>query len=796
MATPSWRDAITAINLTSNAHSLLRGSVPITDGMPQHDDPRRFLGALYAPQKSLLYVMVDVERRPYIPNHDTMLMINQGLVQEKPSFGKTVLCIALICANPPELIAKFASATTVAPRHRGAASLMTPMMTDLPCDRMRQAVGRAGGHPRFEGHLTVAHGETTVLLDRVLPITLVLAAASVISQWQTSLDEFAPHLRVFVIDNVHAVRRFHDNHLLVRNIDVVLLKVGLTTCRYLLPGEVRAKIRADDDTAFGTRPLTEVWQKMIENCAVARLIIDDYDIVPFTIRDRRPAALFTWNVSATRKSGRGVPRWTPVTSRTPEEFVRNVYLAQPIMGAPFDMPLNTILRLSCDPAFVDRHFQSFTIRWRRAVIQGDRRVREAMNLNIPDDVRDMLAGGAVHAAARRLGIDADTVEELAERLLAGRVDTFRVLDRLASRMSVVMPLVDQRTPPSDAALALEPPAHALSDSRLNIKLVHAIRTFNDLEFKSQVVVLVATRDLPPPIPPVLRRVRRLAERDRTDVGKELERARANIREDICQGGCATPLAEVDEGAYILGGCCQLVVCSQCITTGRRGGNRHFISKCPNCMRRLDVKRITHVKDIVTLRAALQELAAPVAPVAPAPAPAPAPVVPEPMQAMIGRIAALHDAKHRALLATMLGVAVPQTKVGAPARPFIDNLLTGTAHGDPPPARDQKMIVGTIYSESTRVVSKLLADFAIPFRVLGGTSVQKARIIDEFRRGVFRILIVTATKDCGGMHMPFVSHVVFYHRVKDPTIMYQLAGRAQRLGRTHELTVTEISFTYE
>jgi hypothetical protein len=40
-------------------------------------------------------------------------------------------------------------------------------------------------------------------------------------------------------------------------------------------------------------------------------------------------------------------------------------------------------------------------------------------------------------------------------------------------------------------------------------------------------------------------------------------------------------------------------------------------------------------------------------------------------------------------------------------------------------------------------------------------------------------------------MPFVSDIVFYHRVVDANVEAQVAARGQRLGRAHNLTVTTI-----
>ena len=57
----------------------------------------------------------------------------------------------------------------------------------------------------------------------------------------------------------------------------------------------------------------------------------------------------------------------------------------------------------------------------------------------------------------------------------------------------------------------------------------------------------------------------------------LNRMRDNIREGYCQC-CSLPFN--DTCAYILGNCCQIVICEDCITVG--GSTKSLIKKCPNC----------------------------------------------------------------------------------------------------------------------------------------------------------------------------------------------------------------------
>ena len=59
-----------------------------------------------------------------------------------------------------------------------------------------------------------------------------------------------------------------------------------------------------------------------------------------------------------------------------------------------------------------------------------------------------------------------------------------------------------------------------------------------------------------------------------------------------------------------------------------------------------------------------------------------------------------------------------------------------------------------------------------------------------------ILLVTATNDCAGLHLPFVSHIIFYHKIIDHNIESQIAARGQRLGRKSNLEIISLLYQYE
>ena len=128
-------------------------------------------------------------------------------------------------------------------------------------------------------------------------------------------------------------------------------------------------------------------------------------------------------------------------------------------------------------------------------------------------------------------------------------------------------------------------------------------------------------------------------------------------------------------------------------------------------------------------------------------------------------------------------------------PHIDGLLAGLRNLPWPEDKPRKVLVFTMHAESTRDISAGLARAGVAHCVLRGSRAQKDEAVRALREDC-GVMLVTAPKDCGGIHLPFVSHVVFYHRVVDRNVEAQVAARGQRLGREHNLEVVSILYETE
>ena len=763
----------------------------LTLGDPRAADPPGFKGELYMPQKTLLAAMLALERRPLVAVEDgrcpdewaPLVQTRMGRISEKFSFGKTVLALALVCSQ------------RVPARLPDQQPLMTFPLVGAGArsgNRASVVAIRGGGSydPVGPGFLP----EATVRYSRYLPLTVVAAAANVISQWENETKRFTD-LRYFIIENVRSLREFEEMYRRgeVAGLDLVFVKAGRVTTSFVVKGEPPHQGRSKN------RSLFEALARVLEGVPVARLIIDDYDTLRLGSDDCFVPALFTWLVSATRRqtTAKAVLR---TGHATVEEFFRaNLSTGFPILGAALDDVINKVFSLHCAPEFVDAHISSTKIGFRRVFVRGGQAAAILRDLDVPEEIVEMVNADAVGTAALTLGIAAQSIGDVINRVVGVHLDKLRHAVRALARVARAR-----------EALAAK---GGREKNRETIKeLRAALKDGSDGEVAG---ALAATAGSSPEVAASLRSLEEWAEEQRDKHGKTLNRMRDNIREGQCQC-CMVPFEKGDdaEPAYVLAGCCQIIVCEPCITRKEGANRKSFIKRCPNCARDIKVETgLVRVGAELDLEAALKDET--VIGAAPDEPPANPAADPEPAEAGAagGPLAeakapagdpldALNNPKLKALIQLMRGEfrkgqAAPGPGEPAldclrdvPTAPYVEGLLDGRRDAPWPLGRGRKFLVFTMHAESTRLVASTCEGLAIPFCILRGTRAQKDEAVRALREEV-DVMLVTSAKDCGGLNLPFVSHIVFYHRILDRNVEAQVAARGQRLGREGNLEIVTL-----
>ena len=103
--------------------------------------------------------------------------------------------------------------------------------------------------------------------------------------------------------------------------------------------------------------------------------------------------------------------------------------------------------------------------------------------------------------------------------------------------------------------------------------------------------------------------------------------------------------------------------------------------------------------------------------------------------------------------------------------------------------DSRYLIFSEYDNSFRRISYKLAERGIPFRVLTGNCNAQQKIIDKYKNGEVKILMLNARNFGAGLNLQMTTDIVIYHEFRSQNLKTQVIGRAQRPGRTCPLTVT-------
>ena len=847
----------------------------LSEDDPRAPTPAGFRGELYLPQQTMLAAMLALENTPELAAwRDSCSLVGDrgrgagpalrvqtaaARIAAQFSFGKTVLALALVCAQRVPANSSLAGAFANSPLAGAFAnsSLAGAFASLMPM------VG-----PGVAGPSGRCLPEATLLFDAFLPITVVAAAANVISQWEANAAQFTG-LRALTVENVHGLRLFENLYRTGRlgEYDLLFVKAGRVTNSFVVAGAPgaapvapgagvpgagapvapgAAPAPAARAAPRGNRSMFGALAQVLEGAQVARLIIDDYDTLKLSSDDCFIAARFTWLVSATRRTTQAHAEVHNEGPAPADFFAANGPEHLPVLAAAHDDVLNGCCSLRCAPAYVGAHISSLQVGFRRIVVRGGQAAGILRDLDLAPEVVEMVNADAVGTAAAALGIAAQSVGDIVQRVVGDHLGRLRAAVRAQERCARVRagiglatrsgrPLLDRAaavgTAGASAAgasaagaaaggseflseepqvkLAFEPAVpHTDYDPRTVSGLKKALREGSEAQF-----VAVWNSPMAPEsyFEGAVLELEAAAAEAVAKYGKALARMRDNIREGYCQV-CTVPFDSKSDSnhsskseptsdanaadanaAYVLVGCCQIIVCETCVTK-TVGGRRRFIDRCPNCA--VDVRAgagLIRVGAELNLEAALGDDALSAAGDDAAGAGAGAvDAVPAGAALADALPAEIANPKLRALVQLIRQEPIDCIH-DTPVAPFVRGLLTGLrsvplADGEP-----RRVLVFTMHAESTRLIEFALGVAQVPFGVLRGARAQKDAAVEALREApAGGVLLVTSAKDCAGIHMPWLTHIVFYHRVHDAHVEAQVAARGQRLGRTQDLSIVLIA----
>jgi SNF2 family DNA or RNA helicase len=102
-------------------------------------------------------------------------------------------------------------------------------------------------------------------------------------------------------------------------------------------------------------------------------------------------------------------------------------------------------------------------------------------------------------------------------------------------------------------------------------------------------------------------------------------------------------------------------------------------------------------------------------------------------------------------------------------------------------KDAKILIFADFQQTFDKIKYKLEHEKINYDILKGTNKTMENIINNFKNGNTKILMLNATNFGAGLNLQEATDVIIYHRFTKET-EEQVIGRAQRLGRTTSLNV--------
>jgi len=705
-----------------NKNHFLFDSV-LLDEKDEKANPLNFKGRLFIPQKTLLKTMIDLENVTYINVDDNILKTQKARISEKPSFGKTIVILALICTQSPKYTNK----------------IVKSFSSD-----------NKGYYP-----------EIHIEYKKSLRQTFVLANSAIISQWENETKRFTD-LSFFTIENVKSLKEFENIYLSdnINQYDIIFIKTGRVTSNYQTKGE-------DVKLTTKNRSIIEAINNILDGVIISRLIVDDFDTLKLSSDDCFTPAMFTWLISATCRITTSKNN-IKFNQDSIDDFFKN-NMQVPILTAAHDQLLNKPLSIRCDPEYVDKYINSTHIVFRKINVKGGVAASLLKDLDIPNEVIEMINANAINTAAQTLGIDATDVGSVIKKLVGNQLQNLQKSIRTLNRIEIVKnKFKDSKNFDESNKLDESNKFDEQKDSKFIRKI---IKNGTDEEFNS---LVLSKEDIK-----MIISMESKARIKNEKYSIPLNRMRDNIREGCCQ--CCKITFEEGEPAFIIIGCCQIIVCETCITIEEKS-KKTFINRCPNCAHDVKINSdIMRVGKEIELNLVLENESV--------------------LETKNAQEEPINETDHKVkALIQFMGHELHhiencnEKKIecisNIISNPFINGLLEGNLNKNWPHNKQKKYLIFTMHSESTTYLHKKLTSYNIPHCILRGTRIQKDEIIQRVKRDI-NVILVTAAKDCGGINMPFLSHIIFYHHVVDPNVELQVAGRGQRQGREYNLEIVKL-----
>jgi hypothetical protein len=590
---------------------------------------------------------------------------------------------------------------------------------------------------------------------KFLKPTLIFVGSSVMKQWELAIKTFTD-LKTYSVNSVIELKVLFDmiSNKLINDYDIILVKNGKIT----VPIELPDGITIEDKNKVGQPYIYNLIANLRDYCW-ARVVVDDFDTIRLPHNAGIVRGIFTWYISSTRKKmefrGGGSSKYQLAS----DMLLHHDYGCANIMYNHF---LFRVLNVRNDIEYLKSTTKIPNPKYHVAIFKNPNdRFISLLNSMGDDDINrvtEMLNGDAIGTAAEAVGIKTTSVANIFEKILGGKFKQYKFSGDLLEFIEYQESKEDMRAPMTDNP---NPDDKHYGKKRL--------LDFEEIEYKYPGVNKLLTDST-------------LEYKEiKESSGLAIQRVKDNIKHGKCPV-CKNELDEVDE--VIIVKCCNAVFCGKCGINAQNLGDRYNKlqnGRCSNCRSKLSIKDLIYIGDGFNLDNVLEDKFEE------------EPEISEEEKAKLKKSTVAKDrTKYTAILDIINGEIIPEEKR---VDMYIPNMMKGAEYL--PEAKVRKVLVFANFDETLKEVVKQLEESDVKYwRLQGGIGEISATAAEFTACKETCALVVNSTRHCSGLNLQTATDLVFTHRMVDPAVESQVAGRGHRLGRKSPLNIWYLAYDNE
>ncbi len=562
---------------------------------------------------------------------------------------------------------------------------------------------------------------------------IVFCAASVVPQWVDTIKNYTK-LKYFVITDVFHLRTLYNE---LKDDASNFNKYDIIVIKNgTISGVFEFQGYKKKINKLKSRTLFNIFSNISINLGITwnRLFLDDFDTLCLRMNFTKFKinALYTWIVT-----GSNIPNNNASTKIDEFDNIPDFLDHAPIIDVVKQSSLiytNMCVRISCSQKFTDAclNIPKPSVRTISFHNPNDE-VINLIGLMDSKDMIEMLNSDAIETAAASIGSKNVSVPDIFKRLIG---NNYEIYDQINDSIEFIKSL-------------LEMDMNELETSKSYSYDLEQLRKKKKPKYRVDIQDMCETE------------LKKLYE-ERKSVEIIIDRVKSNIAE----GECMICSNDLDLETITISKCCAVVVCAMCcISTSLM---KH---SCCRCRHYVSVDDIVFIRGGFDLEKIIEN-------------DADYKFEPEVEETPPNKIDTLVNIIN----------SVPQEYLTRNIN--IAKVLMGTVDAEQAPPEDRRFVVFATFDESIADITKRLVDEKIEYGFLEGTVANLAETVNNFRLGVFKVLILKSTKHSAGLNLQFATDVIYMHKILDVGVEGQTIGRLQRYGRKYTANIWYLLYNNE